>query len=234
MTKPIPFPQRFGTGLPATPLDKDVPESARVGLLSLLGKLVRNDYIATWFVISTEALHVARRLRQEFPSDLSDDEDICVTVVKEMPWDKFYIFCEKTYTVLQSSNEEDRSLAEARQFYTDEINELMAEENLAYEFADGLFHRRGRPQTQKSLQRVSAVLSDPSYVQVRNYYNKAIDFLMSAQNRMFKIVSRKRFAHLKHLSKSCLGKRLLKILMMLFDQGKEIARDRFPLQLVKA
>jgi hypothetical protein len=176
MPKLIPFPQRFGTGLPTAPLDKDVPASARIGLLNILGKLVRSDYIATWFVIATEALHVGRRLRQEFPNaSPDDDEDICITVVKEMPWDKFYIFCEKIYTFLQASNSEDRSLAEARQFYIDEINDLMSEENLAYEFADGLFHRRGRPQTQKYLQRVSAVLSEPRYMQVRNHYNKAIN-----------------------------------------------------------
>lgn len=177
MTKPIPFSQRFGTGLPTAPLEKDVPESARVGLLNILGGLVRNDYISAWPVIVTEALHVGRRLRQEFPDSSPDaDEDICITIVKEMPWDKFYVFCEKVYTVLQASNYEDRSLVEAQQFYADEINELMAEENLAYEFANGLFHRRGRPQTQKSLQRVSAVLSDPRYLQVRNHYNKAVNF----------------------------------------------------------
>jgi hypothetical protein len=177
MTRPIPFSQRFGTGLPTAPLDKNVPESARIGLLNILGKLTRNDYIATWFVIATEALYVGRRLRQEFPNDSQNsDEDICISLIKEISWDKFYIFCEKIYTVLQPSEYEDSSLAEVRQFYADEINVLMAEENLAYEFADGLFHRRGRPQTQKSLQRVSAILADPKYMPVRNHYNKAINF----------------------------------------------------------
>ena len=184
MSRRIPFTQRFGTGLPTAPLDKDVPESARIGLINILIKLVQADYVSSWSTLTSEILHTGRQLRQEFDDRMSD-EDICIVTIKELRWDRFYIFCERVYRVLQAPCSWDEryeepvetgTLVEAQSYYTDEINELLAEENLAYEFAGGMFQRRGRPQTQKSLRRVSAVLADPRYVRARNHYNKAVKF----------------------------------------------------------
>ncbi|MCL4303856.1 MAG: hypothetical protein KJ077_49690 [Anaerolineae bacterium] len=183
MSQNVPFTQRFGTGLPARPLDSEVPNTARIGLIGILNKIIKHNYVSSWSVLAEEVLHTGRQLRQDFPE--TRDEDLCTVVVKELKWDKFYIFCEKVYRVLQIPQYWDYeledfivtgTLEEAQNYYTDEINELLAEENLAYEFANGIFHRRGRPQTQKSLQRVSAVLSDPHYSQARNHYNKAVKF----------------------------------------------------------
>lgn len=188
MPKAVPFTQRFGTGIPARQLDREVPDSARIGLIGVLGKLVKKNYVADWSALATEALHTGRKLSQDFQME---DPDTCTAVIKELSWDKFYIFCEKVYRLLQAPHEwDDRredfvakgTREEAQSYYTDEINELLAEENLAYEFADGIFQRRGRPQTQKSLQRVSAVLSDPRYSQARNHYNKAVKFYNERPN----------------------------------------------------
>jgi hypothetical protein len=74
------------------------------------------------------------------------------------------------------------SLEDARGYYSTELNELLAEENLAYEFVEGIFQRRGRPQTQKSLRRMSAVLADPKFSQARNHYNKAVRFFNERPN----------------------------------------------------
>lgn len=183
MSKTIPFNQRFGTDLPQRPLDKEVPESARIGLINLLEKLIDQGYISYWPVLTREALLTARRLRSDFQKQ--NDQDICIVVIKELPWDRFYIFCEKAFQVLQpkghwNQGEQDYietgTLEESQGYFSDEINELMAEEHLAYELVDGIFQRRGRPQLQKSLQRVGAVLADPRYVQVRSHYNKAVKF----------------------------------------------------------
>jgi hypothetical protein len=64
----------------------------------------------------------------------------------------------------------------AQEYYCRRVNRLLAEENLAYVFANGEFQRRGRPHTQKSLQRVGAVLGDSRYQQARAHYNKAVGF----------------------------------------------------------
>lgn len=183
MPNTVPFNQRFGTGLPNRPVDKEVPESARIGLIGILSKLENDGCISSWGALDTEALHVSRKLRKEFAK--TDDEAMCIDLVMEMGWERFYVFCEKVYRILQPSqfydNQEHEyvvtgTLQDAQVHYSAELNELLAEENLAYEFADGVFQRRGRPQTQKSLRRVSAVLADPKYGQVRNHYNKAVKF----------------------------------------------------------
>jgi hypothetical protein len=192
MSKPVPFSQRFGTGFPTRPLDKEVPGTAHIGLISILFKLAKKDYVSDWSAISDELLHTSRRLRDEF-SDIQniDDQEICKIVIRELQWEKFYIFCERVFKILQARehwNDENgemettKTLEEVQSFFTDEINELLAEENLAYEFANGLFQRRGRPQTQKSLQRISAVLSEPRYNQPRNHYNKAVKFFNERPN----------------------------------------------------
>lgn len=171
----IPFNRRFGTGLPTPPLDKDVPESARIGLINILDRLIRYDYLHSWNFAATEALLVGRRLRQDF-DEHTQDQDICISILKSFSWDKFYIFCENLYEYLQASAEHDRSEAEAKGFYTDLINSLLVEENLAYEFSNGLFYRRGRPQTQKGFQKASAVLADERYSPARKHYNNAVKF----------------------------------------------------------
>lgn len=182
MSRRIPFTQRFGTGLPTTPIDRDVPESARIGLIHILNKLVRANYISSWADLALEALHTDR----QWWYDQMSDQDACIAIIRELQWDKFYIFCERIYRILKAptswnlQHEEEPveigTLAEAQSYYTDEINELLAEENLAYEFVGGMFQRRGRPQTQKSLQRVGAVLADSRYKRARWHYNKAVKF----------------------------------------------------------
>lgn len=189
MNTNIPFNQRFGTGLPDRPIDKDVPDSARIGLLGILDKLRQKTYVESGDALSTEALFVARRRKSEFTAH--SDEEVSEMVVKDLSWDKFYILCERVYRLLQPAQHwngyaEDMeipgTLEEAQHFYTYEINELLAEENLAYEFAEGMFQRRGRPQTRKSLQRVSAVLADPNFGQSKKHYNKAVDFFNERPN----------------------------------------------------
>ena len=184
MSGRIPFTQRFGTGLPSTPLDRDVPESARTGFINILGRLVRQNYISSWSDLASEALHTGRRLRQEI-DDSMGDHDLCIAIIKTLQWDRFYVLCERVYRILKAPYSwdgqfrepvETGTLAEAQSYYTDEVDELLAEENLAYEFVGGMFQRRGRPQTQRSLQRVSAVLADQRYIQVRGHYSKAVKF----------------------------------------------------------
>lgn len=182
MPKIIPFTQRFETGLSTLPLDKEVPESARIGLINILDKLIRYGFLYSWFIPMSEAVSVGRRLRQDFEESYEEDQDICISIIKELSWDKFYILCEKIYEYLQAPEQGEKTLSDAQVFYEDAINELMAEENLAYEFMSGVFQRRGRPQTQKSLQRVSAVLANMRYLQVRKHYNKAVEFFNERPN----------------------------------------------------
>jgi hypothetical protein len=71
---------------------------------------------------------------------------------------------------------ETKGLSQVREYYTDELNNILAEENIGYTFINGEFQRRGRPQTQKSIQRLGAVLADPRLARVRAHFNEARSF----------------------------------------------------------
>ena len=64
-TAKLPFTQRFGVGLPSVPLDKDVPESARIGLIILLTDLCGTQLFRGWVVAVAEGLRVARQRSTE-------------------------------------------------------------------------------------------------------------------------------------------------------------------------
>ncbi len=183
MANKVPFNQRLGLDL-KLPLDKEVPESARIGFVHLLNDLVSDHYVSRWDKITQEVLRTSRKMRGDSDGFLSDDA-LCATIVAQMSWDKFYILCEKVYGLLQPKQkwvEGDEyfvdvgTLVDSQSHYSEEVNQLLLEENLAYEFIDGYFLRRGRPQTQKNLTRAGAVLSDPQYLPARKHFNKALDF----------------------------------------------------------
>lgn len=67
----------------------------------------------------------------------------------------------------------DSSLQDTQQYFTDELNEILEEENIAFHFVHGQFQRRGYAQTQKNIQRVGSVLGHPNLGRVRDYYNQA-------------------------------------------------------------
>ncbi len=170
------------------PLHDDIPDTARVGVVGVLRRLVREKYVEDWRLLAEEALHVARTYPREFLHEVRekterepDTEEICTTVIIGFEWNQFYTFCERVYKLLQAQGEwedewvETVPLSEVQEWYTDEINELLSEENLAYEFGDGVFQRRGRPQTQKVLQQVATVLADPRHSKVKKLFNKAVD-----------------------------------------------------------
>ncbi|GAB4579576.1 MAG: hypothetical protein Fur0022_23140 [Anaerolineales bacterium] len=90
MEKSVPFNLRFGTGVPSSPIDKDAPQSARIGLINIIDKLIRDACFYSWTNIANEALLVGRRLRQEFQNE--SDEQICISILNEISWEKFYIF----------------------------------------------------------------------------------------------------------------------------------------------
>lgn len=188
----VPFNQRFGTNLSQPTIDQDVPATAKTGLIGILHKLSRKDCI-NWENLADEALQKGRKLKGEFPKN--SNEEICSSIIMELAWDRFYIFCEKAYCLLQSYKYFDQeiedwvesiSLEKAQLLYTIEINELMVEENLAYEFVDGIFQRRGRPQTQKTIQQMGSILANPAYQEVRNHYHKALKFFRKPVEPDFK------------------------------------------------
>lgn len=136
-----------------------------------------------------EALRTGRFNGNEFGQDgYTSFHGEIYEAIERMDWVKVYIFCERIYEHLLKAGGhyehpdypeswvETKSLSDVRTHYEREINLIIAEENLAFQFVDGKFQRRGRAQTQKSIRRMGTVLADPILTNVRRHYNKAREF----------------------------------------------------------
>ncbi|HEV7518705.1 MAG TPA: hypothetical protein VGR07_20605 [Thermoanaerobaculia bacterium] len=169
------FPQRFGYVLEPT-VEQDFPESARVALFSLVQDLISKDYIAN-SEVSSELERLAR-LWSATPN--------IKNMLANLPWQKVYIFCERLYgKLLQAVRYFDRDseewvervpLQEVRSYFEAELNQLLAEENSAYEFREGLFFRPGFLHTQKELAKAQTVLGRKELASARNHFLKARRF----------------------------------------------------------
>jgi len=184
------FNQRFGLEQ-AKPIDGDFPESARIALAYLIVDLNNKHYLTQYDYLFTE-LSRTGRFTSEAMVDFDDPNslfsDDVLNLLKRMDWKRVFLFCERIYDRLlveawenfQSDDGWNRkmttTLAEVREYYTEELNTILAEENIAYHFVDSQFQRRGRAQTQKSTQRVGLILSNPALSDVLNHYNKALGF----------------------------------------------------------
>jgi len=86
----------------------------------------------------------------------------------QLPWDKVFDFCERFYNHLAQDydrydSEAERLVqvtakSEAQQYIAGELQRLFLEENLAFEFSDGIVRRRGRRNTADQVSRAEVVL----------------------------------------------------------------------------
>jgi hypothetical protein len=191
MTK-TPFNQRFRL-TKSKPISNDFPKTAQIALAYLIESLASREYQNFRFKqkVTTELLRSGRQHNadeNQFESFL----DFILFLLGDMKWEQIYIFCERVYDTLLAPSgthiyygnpddpeiewREDESLAEIQEYFTNEVNTILLEENLTYHLVNGQFQRRGRAQTQKSLQRVGTVLSNPALANVLTHYNKAREF----------------------------------------------------------
>lgn len=190
--KTVPFNQRFGLN-EFKPIDDSVPNSARVALSYLIADMDNKNYVKGSYnqsykrqLILDELYRCGRfteqgsSLEQQLPFPIR-----LIDSMQKMRWEQIYIFLERFYERLLSAIVSDENnyewveevdIADVQKYYTDELNLILAEENIAYHFVEGKFQNRGRAQTQKTIQRVGLVLINPKLIGVRNHYNKARKF----------------------------------------------------------
>jgi len=175
------------------PIDNDVPKNTRIALTHLIVDLDGKDYLKgsnnysyRRKLILGELYRCGRFTGQEF--EIGEHPSLLALVVapmQEMKWWQVYTFFERVYERLlvaaghyEDDDEwiEEAGISDVQKYYTDELNTILAEENIAYHFVEGQFQKRGRAQTQKSIQRVGMVLATPTLSKVRNHYNKARKF----------------------------------------------------------
>jgi hypothetical protein len=159
-------------------IDNECPESTRIGILHIVLGAIRQHYVEDYQTVVRELERIARVRPEQF----SDIDGLLI----QLPWDKVFDFCERLYTHLAQDfdrydDESERLVqvtakSEAQQYIAGELQRLFLEENLAFEFSDGLVRRRGRRHTAEQVSRAELVLGDPRLSAALTHFNKALRY----------------------------------------------------------
>lgn len=182
----VPFDQRLGFNTRAI-ITNDFPHSARIGLLYVINDLIDRDYVPSgpstnenYRSINQEIARISRSL------EVTGDNEIHPQFFS-MSWNLVFEFIERLYIRLLKPifeydingniNGEVISLDSVREFFSEEVSNLLFEEQIGFEFKNGLFSRRGYSKTAQSIANVTTnVLSDPRLEKTRIHYLKALQF----------------------------------------------------------
>lgn len=172
-------------------ITNDFPVHTRKALYCVLSDLIQKEYInGGWESLRNEAYRTGRLDLEDISMDLYFLD--FKKVLLEMDWIRVYILCERIYdNLLMDVNTYDingsiidtmHTKEELQDKFEHEINILLAEDNIAFEFKDGIFLRRGRAITKKNILRVGSILGDTRLKEARIHYNKALKFFENKDN----------------------------------------------------
>lgn len=182
----FPFTRRFG--LQSEPvITEDFPLPSRMALFHVLRGLVLKEHVLGWQAVQAEM----ERLARIPPVDAIDDEareEHIRELLEKLPWQRVFEFCERVYSrLLQVPAEWNGqelvafgSIDDIRQEYDGDVNQLMVEDNFAYEFTSGRFFRPGGRQLQVASSAAQRVLAKPELREARLHYQKAMRFFEGA------------------------------------------------------
>ena len=170
-------------------IDNDFPESAQNGLIHILVDLVEKNYVAGWGTIARELQRIARlspiEYRNGSATSMREARADAEAALAALSWQKTYDFCERLYNylaqevghyVFNNDWEIKTQKSEVKEFIAEELQRLFSEEELAFEFNEGLVRRRGRKHTVDVTTRAQVVLGDPLLAGARKHYEKALQF----------------------------------------------------------
>lgn len=165
---------------PQAQIADDFPDSARMGLVHLLIQLAEMKYVDN-AAVSKELQRTAR---------VNPDEYTWQNLLFSLTWQQAFNFCERLYSHLaqdverynRGSDEYEvvTPKSQVQEYITRELQLLFLEENLAFEFSNGLVRRRGRRNTADQVERAGLVLGDPRLSAARRHFNKALKYFRNA------------------------------------------------------
>lgn len=188
----IPFSARYSGE--HRQIDGDFPRTARIALLHLLLDLVEQQYVAGWHAIARELQRIARKpptiYDERAIASIEKANDDAHKLMWDIAWDKVYDFCERLYghLVCEVGYEGEygyvvsKAKSEVQAYVTDELQRIFLEEQLAFEFSDGLVRRQGRKHTVNMTTKAQVVLGDSRLIEARKHYDKALQFFRHPSN----------------------------------------------------
>ena len=144
-------------------IDNDCPATTRTGLLHLLYALVEKKYVEGWQELVAELKRIAR----SDPGEEKYPRQIAAELLNTIEWQKVFDYCERLYShlareVLNYTFNNDievvAPMSAVQEYIASELQRLFIEENLAFEFSDGIVRRRGRRHTASQIVAADLVL----------------------------------------------------------------------------
>ena len=177
-------------------IDNSFPTSARMALIHLLYDLEEKSYITSWPKIARELQRISRQPPISYDDTSSADPEKHARfdseeIISSLDWKKAYDFCERLYSHLSQDVSQwigfdelkvTTSKHEVQEYISAELERLLLEENLAFEFSEGLIRRRGRKHTEDQTTRAQIVLGDKRLSESRKHYIKALHFFRNPAN----------------------------------------------------
>lgn len=155
----------------------DFPTKARTALFYTIHSLDKNGYLTNIADLDLELKRLGRFTASDIERIKGEEYMLRpLALLHHLEWHQVFLFCERIYArYLRQVEHADGWvwLDDVRKIFSEDVNLILDEDNLAYHFENGVFVRRGRAQTQKATERVGTVLSDPRLNKVRNLFNKA-------------------------------------------------------------
>lgn len=162
-------------------IDEAFPQTAIVGLRHIISDGIKRCFIASWREVARELARISRDPPEDYDRKSFTAAEVEATVALDsLRWDRVYDFCERLYSYLTQDVEYENfgeliriTKAEGQQFVADELQRLFQEENLAFEFKDGLVQRRGRRHTVEQVTKAEGTLTEARLRNARNHFTKA-------------------------------------------------------------
>lgn len=167
-------------------IDDDFPASARTGLLHLLNDAIERGFVSGWHTVAKELRRLTRAAPQQYDSKRIDSmqqaRNDVETYLQGLEWARVYDLCERIHNSLAEGSMYQANFletititkTESQQFVAEEMQRLFDEENLGYEFRDGLVQRRGKHHTLAQINKAEKVLVDNRLHAARQHYSKAL------------------------------------------------------------
>lgn len=166
-------------------IDEEFPSSARTGLLHLLNEVVNKDFVSSWAAVAKEVRRIVRAPPADYdPSvvqSIRQARTDVETYLNKLDRQRVYDLCERLYShlaqapvVYRDSEEVPIVRAQSQSFIAEEVQRLFDEENLGYEFRDGLVQRRGKRHTASQISKAERALADQRLDSARKHFSKSL------------------------------------------------------------
>lgn len=235
MIEPLPFRRRFDLGTGPI-IHDDFPEGSRIALYHILREFRDRGGVAGWEDIGREL----RRLTRRLPSGKATGSTV-FTDLQELDWPLVFEFVERVYSKLLTPegywDHEDfverASLATIRSEFASEVNRILLEDSLGFEFTGGYFTRPGSKHYQSVTASSGKVLARPELASARLHFLKAMRFFEAAPHADPANAVKEAVMALEAAAKSLFPDVAGKDLYTIFQQLRGTSEDEVPPTLSK-